>query len=167
MAEPVPLVAAETLFPNAFKDGSVKEYVVEHLNGYPLCWGMAERVAHPLCSSGCGLGFPDSVAVGVRRENGLLALRREVYKALDSSIIPFKTALNNSSQDSDDFVTALHSDLPQGIRPAVYERNLLEVNESFAIDADGSNIGFVLKPIFHEALVSLRRRFPLTPSVLQ
>jgi hypothetical protein len=54
--------------------------------------------------------------------------------------------------------------MPQLLRPDVYERNLLEIEKRVTTDADGSKSGFVLKPIFYEALVMLLRRFPLTVS---
>jgi hypothetical protein len=138
MAEPVPMVAAETLFPNAFKDGSVKEYVVEHLNGYPLCWGMAEAVALT----------PDTLG----------SLNGVVEERLYSVVIPYRRALNASSDCQDEFVGALHSRMPQPLRPDVYERNLLEIGKVAA--------GFLLMPIFHEAMTYLRARFPLTVSAL-
>jgi hypothetical protein len=125
----------------------VKEYVVERLNGYPLCWGMAEAAT---------VG-PTRLERGA---NAAESLQTNVLYELTSKVQPYFSELVKVQPSYHMFTDALHRrKCALKYPPLHYERNLIEV--------EGTGVsGFLLRAIFPEALDVLQEAFPLTSAAL-
>jgi hypothetical protein len=137
-AEPVPTEAAKELFPMAFTNDTLREYVEGHLSGYPLCWGMAEKAAVS----------PDALTA---LQNGVDERVLSVWQRYDAILTKPEHVLK--------FNSLLHTRGVLMTAPYVYERNLLEVHGD-------ATTGFLLKPIFAKALDLLRAHFSLRHDAL-